>query len=149
VSAEVNQTIEAIDNIARQLTNLQGQLRAAPALPGGEGAAAYAPVLTEITGTIGDLKHFRDSVMARPMAGLGYRQYPRLREEVQSVSRMITQPFGPPSEGELLRSTELRDESVVAQRRLENMVRTRVAKINQLLAGTPHVITLPPRAIVP
>ena len=87
--------------------------------------------------------------MARPMAGLGYRQYPRLREEVQSVSRMITQPFGPPSEGELLRSTELRDESVVAQRRLENLVRTRVAKINQLLAGTPHVITLPPRAIVP
>jgi len=149
VSAEVNQTIEAIDNIARQLTNLQGQLRAAPALPGGEGAAAYAPVLTEITGTIGDLKHFRDSVMARPMAGLGYRQYPRLREEVQSVSRMITQPFGPPSEGELLRSTELRDESVVAQRRLEGLVRTRVAKINQLLAGTPHVITLPPRAIVP
>jgi hypothetical protein len=38
---------------------------------------------------------------------------------------------------------------VVAQRRLENLVRTRVAKINQLLARTPHVITLPPRAIVP
>lgn len=149
IGGEVNETIESIDNIARQLSSLETQLKSAPKPAGSNGATPYAPVLTEIRGTIGDLKHFRDSVMARPMQGLGYRQYPRLREEVQSVTRMITQPFGPPSEGELLRSTELREESVAAQRRLETIVRTRVEKINQMLAGTPHVITMPLRAIVP
>jgi hypothetical protein len=37
--------------------------------------------LTEIDGALRDLRQFRDSVLARPVGGLGYRQYPRLREE--------------------------------------------------------------------
>jgi len=37
-----------------------------------------AAVLTELDATLRDLRQFRDSVLARPIQGLGYRQYPRL-----------------------------------------------------------------------
>jgi hypothetical protein len=88
-------------------------------------------------------------VLARPVAGLGYRQYPRLREEAQSVAGMIARPMlGGPTAGELLRSGEIKAETDAAQTRLDGIVQTRVARINQLLAGSPHVIA-PPARIVP
>jgi hypothetical protein len=80
-------------------------------------------------------------VLARPIAGLGYRQYPRLREEVQTISGMISRPQWPITEGEKLRSGELTVESDEAQRRLDTIVRDRIGKINDMLKGTQHVIT--------
>jgi hypothetical protein len=80
-------------------------------------------------------------VLARPLAGLGYRQYPRLREEVQTVTGMISRPIWPITAGEQLRSGELVVETDDAQRRLDTIVRDRVGKINDLLKGTQHVIT--------
>jgi hypothetical protein len=87
-----------------QLTSVQTQLRAAPAA----GAPAPSPqVLADIDAAIKDLRHFRDSVLARPLPGLGYRQYPRLREEAQTIAGMVSRPMLPPTAGELLRLTEL------------------------------------------
>jgi hypothetical protein len=97
-------------------------------------------VLAEVEGTLKDLKQFRDSVLARPLAGLGYRQYPRLREEVQTVSRMISQPMMQPTAGEMLRLGELKTETDQAQARLDGIIDTRVARINKALAGSPHVV---------
>ena len=88
-------------------------------------------------------------MLARPIAGLGYRQYPRLREEVQTVSGMVSRPMMPPTAGELQRMGELRTEADQAQARLDLIVTTKVAKFNQALAGTPHVITSQPARIVP
>ena len=106
--------------------------------------------LTEIDGALKDLKQFRDSVLVRPVAGLGYRQYPRLREEVQTVAGMISRPMMAPTAGELLRAGELRTESDDAASRFDNIMQTRVAKINELLKGSPHVIApVVPRAFVP
>jgi hypothetical protein len=98
---------------------------------------------------MGDLRHFRDSVLVRPLPGLGYRQYPRLREEVQTVSGMVSRPLMPPTAGELLRMGELRTEADQAQARLDGIIQTRISKINQSLAGTPHVIAAQSAAIVP
>jgi hypothetical protein len=98
-------------------------------------------VLADVDSAVRDLRHFRDSVLARPIPGLGYRQYPRLREEVQSVSNMVWRPMMPPTAGEMLRLGELKTETDEAQTRLDSIISGRVAKINQALAGTPHVIT--------
>jgi photosystem II stability/assembly factor-like uncharacterized protein len=153
LTTRVNRVIATTDDIIRQLTTLQDQLRRAPRAGGdggsGEGAAAApaaAPpgVLTEVEGTIKDLRHFRDSVLARPLAGLGYRQYPRLREEVQTVSGMIARSMMQPTAGEILRLGELKTETDQAQARLDGIIETRVGRINQSLAGSPHVV-IPPR----
>ncbi len=130
----VTRVIANIDDLMRQLTAMQTTLRATR-------NDALAPAITEVDGTLKDLKQFRDSVLARPLAGLGYRQYPRLREELQTVSGMISRPIWPITAGEQLRSGELVVETDDAQRRLDTIIRDRIGKINDMLKGTQHVIT--------
>lgn len=129
----VTRVIASVDDMITQLSNTQATLR--------RNARDNGAVLTEIDGTIKDLRHFRDSVLARPLAGLNYRQYPRLREEVQTVTGMVTRPQWPLTEGEKLRSGELRVETDDAQGRLDGIITNRVGKINEMLKGTQHVIT--------
>ncbi|MHB1096450.1 MAG: WD40/YVTN/BNR-like repeat-containing protein [Gemmatimonadaceae bacterium] len=129
----VTRVVASTDDLITQLSNTQATLR--------RNARDNGAVLAEIEGTIKDLRHFRDSVLARPLAGLGYRQYPRLREEVQTVTGMVTRPQWPITEGEKLRSGELRVEADGAQARLDGIITNRVGKINEMLKGTQHVIT--------
>jgi hypothetical protein len=140
LSARISRVISGTDDLLSQLASLRTTLQR---------DQASAPAVANIDTATKDLRHFRDSVLARPLAGLGYRQYPRLREEAQTVSGMVSRAMMPPTEGELLRLSELRVEADQAQARLDGIVQTRIAKINQALAGTPHVITPPTRVIVP
>jgi photosystem II stability/assembly factor-like uncharacterized protein len=140
LATRVNRVITGADDLLAQLTSLQTQLRRAQGSP---------TVLANIDTTVKELRHFRDSVLARPLPGLGYRQYPRLREEVQTVSGMVSRPMMPPTQGELLRMGELKTEADQAQARLDGIIQNRVMKINQALAGTPHVITPQQRPIIP
>ncbi|MDQ8155346.1 MAG: hypothetical protein P3B98_11860 [Gemmatimonadota bacterium] len=133
LTQRVTRVISGVDDLVTQLTNTQTALR--------RNARENAAVLSEIDGTLKDLRHFRDSVLARPLAGLGYRQYPRLREETQTVSGMVSRPQWPITEGEKLRSGELRVEADGAQARLDGIIKERVGKINDLLKGSQHVIT--------
>ena len=147
VGSRVNRVITNIDDVSRQMSALQVTLRA---VSRDSSARNTTQALAEVDGAIKDLKQFRDSVLARPVTGLGYRQYPRLREEVQTVSGMISRPMMAPTAGELLRSGELRTESDEASARFDTIMQTRVAKINELLKGSPHLIVpLAPRAFVP
>jgi photosystem II stability/assembly factor-like uncharacterized protein len=141
----VNRTITALDDLSRQLTALQANLRAVQDTAAGP--ANRRQVLTEVAGALADLKVFRDSVLARPINGLGYRQYPRLREEAQSVQGMIARPMMGPTAGELLRTGEIKTENDAAQTRLDGIVQNRVLKINEMLKGSSHIITPPPRII--
>ena len=141
LAARVNTIISTLDDLSSQLTATQSALRASRDSSNKNIPAA----LTEIGGTISDLTHFRDSVLARPLAGLGYRQYPRLREEVQSVSGMVARGSRAPTAGEMLRAGELKTETDQAQARLDAIVAGRIGKINSLLAGMPHIIVPPIR----
>jgi photosystem II stability/assembly factor-like uncharacterized protein len=141
--ARIARVIAGVDDLSRQLTAVQGALRAAPGVTNG------ASALTEIGGALRDLRHFRDSVLARPLAGLGYRQYPRLREEAQTVSGMIARPQWPVTAGEKLRAGELGVETTDAQGRLDALTRERIGRINELLKGSPHIITPVAGRIVP
>ena len=153
LAVRVNRVVTTTDDLIQQLTSLQDQLRRAGRAGAGQGGGVVQQsqaVLADIGSALGDLRHFRDSVLARPLAGLGYRQYPRLREEVQSVSGMVSRPMMPPTAGELLRMGELKTEADQAQARLDSIIQNRVVKINQALSGTPHVITTQsPQRIVP
>jgi hypothetical protein len=136
LTLRVNQVVAGTDDMVRQLAALQEQLRRSPPPD-----SSQRRVLADVDSALKDLRHFRDSVLARPLPGLGYRQYPRLREEVQTVSGMVWRPLMPPTAGEMLRLGELKTETDGAQARLDAIIASRVAKINQALAGTPHVIT--------
>ena len=141
LSQRVTRVIASADDLLSQLTNTQTALQ--------RNARENEGVLAEIDGTIKDLRHFRDSVLARPLQGLGYRQYPRLREEVQTVSGMVSRPQWPVTEGEKQRSGELRTEADEAQTRLDGIVKNRIGKINDLLKDQQHVITPNAPKVVP
>ena len=155
LTSRVNHIVVTTDDILRQLTALHDQLRhsgaqLATGTPGGTDTVAKAApsagsptsaALTEIDTTVFVLKQFRDSVLTRPLTGLGYRQYPRLREEITSVAGMIARPLSTPTAGEILRMSELTHETDQAEARLDSVIQSRVLKINQMLAGTPHVLT--------
>ncbi|MEN9509822.1 MAG: hypothetical protein RLZZ621_2385, partial [Gemmatimonadota bacterium] len=55
----------------------------------------------------------------------------------------------PITAGEKLRSGELKTETDDAQGRLDTIVRDRIGKINDLLKGSPHIITPGAARIVP
>ncbi|MBI3567505.1 MAG: hypothetical protein HY084_04785 [Gemmatimonadetes bacterium] len=139
----VGRVIASVDDLIRQLTTLQTTVRAEPR------DSTLRAVGGEVAGTLKDLRHFRDSVLARPLPGLGYRQYPRLREEAQTITGMIARPQWPVTDGEKLRSGELKTETDDAQTRLDKLVAERIGKINDLLKGTQHVITPQPPRVVP
>jgi hypothetical protein len=159
LTSRVNRLLVATDDVVRQLTSLQDQLRRALRPNANDSGAVVAlassgapssPALREVDSTLKELKHFRDSVLTRPLQGLGYRQYPRLREEVQTVTGMVTRPMKPPTAGETMRMGELKSETDQAQARLDAIIQNRVGKINQLLAGTPHVIVpTRPTSVIP
>jgi len=71
--------------MTNQLTALDAQLaKQAPA----------PAVRKQVTQALEALKTFKDEELARPIPGLGYRQYPRLREDVQSLSGYLTRASG-------------------------------------------------------
>jgi hypothetical protein len=112
-----------------------------------QGAASAA--LQAVNAAQMRLRAFRDDKLARPLQGLGYRQYPRLREEIQSLSGAVNRPEEKPTDPQLLRLRELTDETTALEAELQAIVATEIARVNELLSGTPHVVTPPTRRPTP
>ncbi len=87
-----------------------------------------------------ELRNLRDEKLQRPMAGLSYRQYPRLREEVGSLSGMVSRSITKPTEAQTRRHGELVQETTQAQAALQGIVDGRIARLNELLKTLPHVL---------
>ncbi|HJQ21861.1 MAG TPA: hypothetical protein VJ867_16070 [Gemmatimonadaceae bacterium] len=144
--------LEQTDGMSRQLASIDQTLR-----PGrGSGDSVFAvqqgassAALEAINAARTKLKSFRDDKLARPIAGLGYRQYPRLRDELNTLGSAISRPESEPTDPQMLRLRELTDETAALETELQAIVLNEVAKVNQLLAGTPHVVTAGPRKPIP
>ncbi len=85
------------------------------------------------------IKAFRADKLARPLQGLGYRQYPRLREEIQSVSGGITAAASRPTDSQMLRLKELEDETAATLADAAKMLSDLVGPINDALKGRPVI----------
>ena len=140
LSERVGSTIERTNDVIQQLTQLAERVK-----PGGPDASMpNARGVNELaTATIDLLKTLRDEQMVRPIPNLGYRQYPRLREEVQSVYGMVTRPPNRPTDGQALRTRELVDEADKVVGALNRILTDQVGKLNQLLTSTPRISAAP------
>ena len=135
LSARVNTIIERVDDLTTQLTALDAVL-ARPAAPS-------VTVRASIRLALDKLKAFRDDELTRPLPGLGYRQYPRLREDVQSISGGLGRGFRAPNEGEKLRMNELAELTDKAAAKLNAMIAGDIAKINDAMKGAPRIAADP------
>ena len=96
--------------------------------------------LGEAEGALVELKKLRDEKLLRPIQGLGYRQYPRLREEVGSLSGAVSRTITKPTDAQGRRHGELVTETGAVQQELQGIVNGRIAKLNALLKNLPHII---------
>ena len=99
--------------------------------------------LTEAEGKIKNVlqmvKEFRNDELKRPINGLGYRQRPRLREEIRSLARGVDGTSARPTDPQILRMKELDEETEAVVRRYNSIVENEVAEINQILRDFPQV----------
>jgi hypothetical protein len=134
LTGRVNAIIARVDDLVSQLTALD------------EVAARQRPVpawRADVKAAIDALKTFRDTELARPLSGLGYRQYPRLREDVQSLAGSVQRGFRPLNEGEKLRMKELTDQTNQAAAKLNAIISNQIAKVNQATKAMPHIVAEP------
>ena len=149
LTSRANVLLEQTDGIARQLGSINQTLRPGVGAASGartdsglavqQGAASAA--LQAVNAAQARLKSFRDEKLVRPLQGLQYRQYPRLREELQSLGAAVSRPEEKPTDPQTLRLRELTDETIALESELQAIVATEISRVNQLLSGTPHVVT--------
>jgi hypothetical protein len=126
----VTAVVERVDSLLAQLAALDAQAGRQAEPPG------YKRLVSEASSTI---KAFRDEELARPVAGLGYRQYPRLREDVQSLVGYFNRGFRKPNEGELTRMKDLSAAVEKAEARLKAIEAGEIARVNEALRNEPRI----------
>jgi hypothetical protein len=138
----VNAMLERIDDLTRQLGQLETELKRTaaprPTDSGDEGAPVQADPLSAVGAALKELKEFRGR-LTRPVPGLNYRQAPRLREEIQSLGGAITRVAAAPTEPQKLRLQELQAETDQAVADFGALVQRAIGGINQLLSGRPRL----------
>jgi len=134
LQTRVAAVVERVDSIVAQLAALDVQ-------PGRETPPPASRA--QVTKVLGVVKAFRDEELARPIQGLGYRQYSRLREDVQSLVGYFNRGLRAPNEGELTRLKDLTAVVGKAEEKLNGLIAADLAAINEALKGTPRVIVAP------
>lgn len=124
--------IDRTEDLVGQLTALVDNIK--------KNAPTERDALNEAEGALVELKKLRDEKLLRPIAGLGYRQYPRLREEVGSLSGAVSRTITKPTDAQGRRYGELVTETGGVQQELQGIVSGRIAKLNTLLKNLPHII---------
>jgi hypothetical protein len=142
LTGRVNRVVDNTNDLLKQLEGLKQQLDS-----GGSRVPQGAQALALVDSTIKELTHFRDSTLVRPEPVMGYRQYPRLREEITTVAGMVWRGIHAPTAGETLRTGELKTETDQAQTRLDRLINTRIDAINKLFGTTPRILTTKPKVI--
>jgi photosystem II stability/assembly factor-like uncharacterized protein len=144
LSAQVQRMINRTDDLVDQLQALVELLTGQAVAAGqSESAAADDPVVKDAKAAMASLKKFRDEDLVRPLPGLGYRQYPRLREDVQTIANGLQRGFRPPNDGEKVRMQELHDLVAEAATMLNGVIDGEVARINQAMSGRPRIVAEP------
>jgi hypothetical protein len=132
LASRVTSVVDRTDDLIRQLTALVENIR--------RNAPNERAALTEAEGALVELRKLRDEKLVRPLQGLGYRQYPRLREEVNSLYGSVSGTITRPTNAQASRHTELTGETTQVQQELQGIVNGRIAKLNDLLKNLPHVL---------
>jgi photosystem II stability/assembly factor-like uncharacterized protein len=132
--SQVNGLIDGTRSLDEQVRNLKEAVKANPdAVPDSEDALSAAD------GALEEITAFEDR-LTYPVPGLGYRQVPRLREELSSLRGSVGGPPSPPTEGEMVRLAELRDETSQTIVDFNALLATTIAGLNDRLGGSTRIL---------
>jgi hypothetical protein len=128
LTSQVHMMIGASTDLETQVTNLMNALGESD----GELEAACSSALEEI-------KAFKDELTYAPPR-MGYRQRPRLREELRSLMSAITGMASRPTEAEMLRLGELQVETAEAVATFNRLLDTTIDGLNDRAGQYPRIM---------
>lgn len=129
--SKANELINQYDDLSAQLASLK---ISAKSMEKTEGDA----LLEKVKMLTDQIKTERNELM-RPPPNMGYRQKPRLREEILSLLYAIDGPEAKPTRAQLDRRVSLQTEVNEATSILERIVVEELPKINSLMGEIPRV----------
>jgi photosystem II stability/assembly factor-like uncharacterized protein len=154
LTSKANRAIERSNSLIQQLTALQQRLKGAapvrtstatdepvgngdaqPAAAGGNDLAAL------VTSALAATTKLRDEDLTRPYPNMGYRQYPRIAQEIQSIAGAVSRAPVRPTDGELLRTKELTAELDQAVGALNKIQTDQIGRINEMMKASPFIVT--------
>jgi photosystem II stability/assembly factor-like uncharacterized protein len=149
LTSRANALVERANSLIAQLNALQERLRrpiaaraGSTTAADGNGAAQRGPdVAGSVEAALGAVQTLRDKDLTRPYPNMGYRQYPRIREEITSLAGAIGRSPNRPTEGQALRMKELTEELDRAVAALNRIQTEDIGKINEMMKGMPFIIT--------
>lgn len=140
---QADRALARMDAVRNQLQQLDAAMRVADqtgAVKAAEGSASLADAMSTVRAALQKVLELRDEKMTRPIQGLGYRQFPRLREELNSLSGQINGAAAPPTRSQLLRLNELRGETTQVMSEVDATLNAVIRDVNTKIAGKPFII---------
>jgi hypothetical protein len=132
-----------MDAVRNQLQQLDAALRVADqtgTIKGADNTASLTEAINTVKAGLQRIAELRDAKVVRPLPGLGYRQFPRLREELQSLSGAINGAAARPTAGQVLRLNELKGETTQIVGEVDATLNTVIRDVNAKIAGKPFII---------
>lgn len=130
--SRVNGLLDEVSDLTEQLETLEGNIEDAD--------VEDIESVSEQIGTALQELQTLDNKLQRPPAGMNYRDYPRLREEVQSLMFGTMGTQGAPTEGQLQVMSELDGDASRLAAELQAVVETTIRQLNEMLGNLPAVI---------
>lgn len=137
--SQTHRLINSTDATVKQLNELKQRIRTA-----GDQSGVDPSVNTQIDEAVKKLKEFNDEVLRRPPPNMGYRQRPRLKEEISSLLNDIDDAQARPTNPQVGRLGELKQETTDATNQLEKLISQYVAPINDKVKNLPQVVVAKP-----
>lgn len=133
--SQTHKLINATDATVRQLNELKQRIKTA-----GDQSGVDPSVNTQIDEAIRKLKDFEDEFLRRPPPNMGFRQKPRLREEISDLLNAIDEAQARPTNPQVGRAGELKQETLDAGNQLDRILIQQVVPINDKVKNLPQVV---------
>ena len=129
--SQVHELINESTKIQDQLADLKRKMKSSD-------EHSYADALKEIVSASEKLQVMQNE-FKRPPPNMGYRQRPRLREEIRSLMFAIGNAPSKPTASQLERVVSLQEETSSAVNEFQEFVSRDIERINQLAGPMPQV----------
>jgi len=133
--SQTHNLINRTDDAVKQLTELQQRIKSAGSESGVDGSVA-----AQIEDAIKKLKEYEDDILRRPPPNMGYRQRPRLKEEIGDLFGAVDEATAKPTQPQLNRLDELKQETQDATNQLNRIINESVLPINEKVKNLPQVV---------
>jgi hypothetical protein len=128
LAGQVDGAVGVAESVLQQLDALDETLRDEPGA-----LAGAADLRDDVAHARAEMAQVTDSLLRRPPPNMGYRQRPRVREEVRSLTRSISGVEAPPTDPQMLRLREVHTEAQEAIDAVWQVWNTTIRQLNERL----------------